>query len=93
MNIILLTSESCGVCNETKELFKKKYADELKSGEADICNLDEDEGAQQFWAENELPLTPVVVVVSDKQKIIAVLDPEGLKEEAVPAAAAAVKQA
>jgi hypothetical protein len=91
MNLILLTGNECKVCHDVEEAFKKKYADELKSGEADICNLDEDEQAQQFWFENELPLAPVVVVVSDKMKLISVLDPSDLTKEAKPAETSADK--
>lgn len=74
------------MCHEVEEVFRKRYKQELDSGEADIVNLDEEEDAQQFWMENELPLAPVMVVVSDQKKLITILDPKELLEEASPAA-------
>ena len=80
MNLVLFTGNGCEPCHEVEEAFKKRY------GEADIVNLDEEEDAQQFWMENDLPLAPVMVVVSDEKKLITILDPKGLLEEALPAA-------
>jgi glutaredoxin len=82
MNVVLLTGNDCQPCHQVEEAFKKKFKDEIESGEADIVNLDEDEQAQKVWAENDLPLAPTIIVISDKMKVISVLDPSQLLEEA-----------
>ena len=84
MNLVLFTGNECPPCTEVEEAFKKRFKAELDSGEADIVNLDEEEDAQQFWMENELPLAPTMVVVSDQKKLITILDPRELLEEKVP---------
>ena len=85
MNLVLFTGNECPPCQEVEEAFKKRYKEELDSGEADIVNLDEEEDAQQFWMENDLPLAPIMVVVSDEKKLITILDPKELLEKASPA--------
>lgn len=40
-----------------------------------MANMDEDEGAYKFWATNELPLAPVIVVTTDTGKLVTTLDP------------------
>ena len=84
MNLVLFTGNECPPCTKVEEAFKKRFKAELDSGEADIVNLDEEEDAQQFWMENELPLAPTMVVVSDQKKLITILDPGELLEEKVP---------
>lgn len=86
MNLVLFTGNDCDLCDEVKKAFQQHYKEELDSGEADIVNLDEEEDAQQFWMENDLPLAPTMVVVSDKKKVITVLDPIELLKEASPGA-------
>ncbi|GAI96914.1 unnamed protein product [marine sediment metagenome] len=86
MNLVLFTGDECDICHEVEEAFKNRFKEELDSGEADIINLDEDEVAQQFWAENELPLAPTIFIVSDEKKLITILDPMQLLKEASPAA-------
>lgn len=81
MNLVLFTGNECGVCHEVEEAFKKRYKAELDSGEADIVNLDEEEDAQQFWMEHDLPLAPTMIVVSDQKKVITILDPKDLLAE------------
>ena len=81
MNLVLFTGNECPVCHEAEEAFKKRYKEELDRGEADIVNLDEEEDAQQFWMENDLPLAPTMVVVSDQKKLITILDPKELLGE------------
>ena len=81
MNLVLFTGNECEPCTEVEEAFKKRFKEELDSGEADIVNLDEEEDAQQFWIENELPLAPIMVVVSDQKKLISILDPKELLGE------------
>lgn len=81
MNLVLFTGNDCPICVEIEEAFKKKYKEELESGEADIVNLDEEPDAQQFWMENELPLAPTMVVVADNKKLVCVLDPKELLED------------
>ncbi len=95
MKLILLTSEDCPICDEAVEKFKKNFWRELDSGEAKIVNLDQDEEAQEMFLENDLPLAPVLIVVTDKKKVISHIEVkellEGLKE-ASPATAEADKQ-
>jgi len=74
MNLVLFTGNECNICHDAEEAFKKAFKEELESGEADIVNLDEDEESQQFWMENELPVAPCMIVVSDKKKVISILD-------------------
>ena len=81
MNLVLFTGNECPVCHEIEEAFKERFKEELDSGEADIVNLDEDEESQQFWIENELPLAPTMVVVSDQKKLVTILDPKELLGE------------
>lgn len=78
MNLVLFTGNGCPPCEEVEAAFRKRYKEELDSGEADIVNLDEEEDAQQFWMENDLPLAPTMVVVSDQKKLITILDPKEL---------------
>lgn len=85
MQLVLFTGNECNVCHEVEEAFKKRYKEELDNGEADIVNLDEEEDSQQFWMENDLPVAPIMVVVSDNQKLITILDPHELLTEAQPA--------
>ena len=84
MNLVLFTGNECPICHEVEEAFKKRYKEELDSGEADIVNLDEEEDAQQFWMENNLPLAPTLVVVSDQKKLVTILDPKELLGEQTP---------
>ncbi|MBA7469513.1 hypothetical protein ES705_26274 [subsurface metagenome] len=81
MNLVLFTGNDCEPCAKVEEAFKKRFKQELDSGEADIVNLDEEEDAQQFWMENELPLAPTMVVVSDQKKLVTILDPKELLGE------------
>jgi len=87
-NIILMTSSECPPCKEAEAVFRERWAAEIASGEAIVSNIDEDEGAQEFWATHELPLAPVIVVTTDTGKLVTILDPlestEG-KKEASPA--------
>lgn len=86
MNLVLFVGNDCPPCEEVKKAFQERYKEELDSGEADIVNLDEEEDAQQFWMENDLPLAPTMVVVSDQKKVITILDPTELLKEASPGA-------
>lgn len=88
MNLVLFTGNDCPVCEEVEAKFKHLFKEELDSGEADIVNLDEEEDAQQFWMENELPLAPTLIVVSDQKRLITILDPKDLLKEARPVARA-----
>ncbi len=90
MNLVLLVGNDCPVCDDVKAAFKREYKKEIDSGEADIVNLDEDDQAQQVWMENELPLAPTMIVISDNLKVITVLDvDEFLKKANAPASPAA----
>lgn len=86
MNLVLYTANDCNICHQAEEAFRKAYKEEIAKGEAEVVNLDEDEDAQELWAENELPLAPVMIVVSDQRKVITVLDPGELVNEASTAA-------
>ncbi len=91
MKLILLTGEDCPVCEVAVEKFKKDFWRELDNGEAKIVDLDNDEAAQELWMENDLPLAPIVLLVTDKERLISHIDTKellaGLKE-ASPAAEA-----
>jgi len=95
MKLVLLTGEDCPICDEAEEKFKKNFWRELDSGEAKIVNLDQDEEAQEMFLENDLPLAPIVILVTDKNKVISHIETkdllEGLKE-ASPVAAETEKQ-
>ena len=84
MKLILLTAEDCSICEEAEEKFKKDFWRELDSGEAKIVNLDQDEEAQAMFLENDLPLAPIVLLVTDKNKVISHIEAKdiilGLKE-------------
>jgi len=95
MKLIFLTSEDCSICDEAEAQFKKAFWRELDNGEAQIVNLDQDEEAQKMFLENDLPLAPIVLLVTDNKKVISHIETkdilEGLKE-ASPAPMAADKQ-
>lgn len=91
MNLVLLVGNDCGACDEVEKAFKKEYKKELDTGEADIVNLDEDEKAQQVWMENELPLAPTMIVISDNLKVITVLDVDEFLKKANATASPAAK--
>lgn len=86
MNLVLLVGNDCPPCDEVKAAFKKEYKAELDSGEADIVNLDEDEEAQQVWMENSLPLAPTIIVISNKLKVVTVLDADEFLKKSKEAA-------
>jgi len=91
MKLILLTGEDCAICEVAVEKFKKDFWRELDTGEAKIVNLDEDEAAQEMWMENELPLAPIVLLVTDKDRVISHIDTKdllaGMKEATTAAEA------
>jgi hypothetical protein len=98
MELILFSGDDCSQCHEAEEAFKKKYKKELATGEAVIYNLDDGENAaaQRFWMTHDLPLAPVIAVVTEDEKLIAILDPEkdlDIKLPAAPPAAEGVKVA
>jgi len=96
VKLVLLTGEDCGICEEAERRFKKDFWRELDTGEARIVNLDEDEEAQKLFVENELPLAPLVILMTDRGTVISHIETsdlfEGLKE-ACPVSAEAVKAA
>lgn len=85
MKVKLYTGDDCPPCDDVEDAFRKKYQDEIAKGEAEVVNLDHDEDAQRFWTENELPVAPTIVVVSESEKVIAVLGTEELVKETPPA--------
>ncbi len=91
MNLVLLVGDDCGACEEVEAVFRHEYKKELDSGEADIVNLDRDEKAQQIWMENELPLAPTMIVISEDLKIITVLDVDEFVKKAKAQASPAAK--
>lgn len=95
MKLILLSSDDCEICDEAEEKFKKDFWRELDNGEAKIVNLDQDEEFQEVFITNELPMAPIVLIMTDRNKIVAHIDSkdffEGLKE-ASPVTAEADKQ-
>jgi len=83
VKLTLLTgnAEDCSPCSEAEAVFRERFAEEIASGEAIVANMDEDEGAYEFWATHELPLAPVIVVKTDTGKLITILDPLESTEE------------
>ena len=79
--LILLTSDDCPPCVEAESVFRKRWAEEIVSDEAIVSDIDKDEEAQEFWAVNELPTCPVIVVTTDTGKLITILDPLESTEE------------
>ena len=84
MKLVLLSSDDCSICEEAEKKFKKDFWRELDNGEAKIVNLDQDEEFQEVFITNELPLAPIVILVTDKNKVISHIEAkdllEGLKE-------------
>jgi hypothetical protein len=78
LDITLFTGNECNVCKEAEDKFKEKYAKEIETGEATIVNLDdpENEQAQKFWMKHELPYAPIIVIVTESEKLVTVLDVE-----------------
>ena len=72
--IVLLTANDCNVCEDVKRRFEEKYADELKSGEAAVYNVDENEDAKEFAAKCGLGPGPQLVVVTETEKLLTRLD-------------------
>lgn len=91
--LVLFSGKDCSICEEADKKFKKKFKDELTTGEAAIIVLDDDPDALEWWAENGLPVAPTVVLVSDSQKCLIVLDTDEVleEEEAMPAIPDAAK--
>ena len=97
MKLILLTAdkEDCNLCEEAEKQFKKAFWREIEAGEARIVDIDSDEEFQEMYLTHEdMPLAPVVLLVTDKNKVISHIETkdilEGLKE-ANPATAEADK--
>lgn len=84
MKLVLLTAEDCNICEEAVDKFKKDFWRELDNGEAKIVNLDEDEEFQEIFLENDLPLAPIVLLLTDKNRVISHIETKdillGLKE-------------
>ena len=95
MKLVLLTSEDCNICEDAEKQFTKRFWRELDNGEAKIVNLDQDEKAQELWMTHDLPLAPIVILVTDDNKVISHIEPKDLVEgikEAETAGAPADKQ-
>ena len=96
MKLIMLSTDDCSICQESELKFRETFKKEIDKGEAEVVNLDQDESMQQLWFENELPLAPTVILVTnDKKKVISNIDPEDLLEEtkeASPAVSSGSKQ-
>lgn len=82
MELILFVGNDCQPCKDVEAKFRAKFGDLLGTKEAEVVNIDESEEAQQFWLENELPLAPMMIVVSESDKVIAVLGTDDLLNEA-----------
>ena len=81
MKLILLTSDECSPCQDAEAQFKKAFWRELDTGEAKIVNLDHDEEAQELWIENNLPLAPIVILVTDKNKVVSHIETKDILED------------
>lgn len=77
--------EDCNLCAEAEKEFKKRFAEEIKNDEAMVANMDEDEGALEFWATHGLPLAPCVVVTTESGKVVAQFETGELPELDEPA--------
>jgi len=75
LTLLIGNAEDCPPCKEAEVVFRERWAEEIASGEAIVANMDEDDEAYQFWATNELPLAPVIVVSTDTGKLVTTLDP------------------
>ena len=95
MKLVFLTSEDCPICDEAEEKFKKDFWRELDNGEAKIINLDQDEDAQEMFIINDLPLAPIVLIVTDKNKLVSYIETDDFFQgltKASPVTAEADKQ-
>lgn len=93
--MLIGNAEDCPPCKEAEAVFRERWAEEIASGEAIVANMDEDDGAYEFWATHELPTAPVIIVMTDSGKLITILNPMETTEEqkkASPVATATVKQ-
>lgn len=81
MKIILLTTEDCSICADAEKGFMKEFFKEIAAGEAEIVNLDKDEKAQEMFVNNELPLAPVVIIMTAKERVIANIDATDFLED------------
>ena len=95
MKLILLTSEDCDICLEAEEKFKKDFWQEIDRGEAKIVNLDQDAEAQETFITHDLPLAPIVLLVTDKGKLVSHIEADDFFQgltKASPVTAEADKQ-
>ena len=99
MKLVLLTAdkEDCNLCEDAEKQFKKAFWKEIESGEARIVDVDSDEEFQEKYLTHEdMPLAPVVLLVTDNNKIIVHIETQdiiGDLKEASPVTAEADKAA
>lgn len=72
MQVILFVGngEDCDLCAQAEKEFRQRFKEEIKNDEAVIANMDEDEGAYEFWATHGLPLAPCVVITTESGKVV-----------------------
>jgi hypothetical protein len=88
MKLKLFITDDCSLCVDAELQIRKTLKDQVDNGEVEIVNLDQDEGAQESWIENDLPLAPIVVLMTDNGKVISTIEPDDLvsgMKEAKPA--------
>jgi hypothetical protein len=78
MEMILFTGNDCKVCEDVEAKFLEKFKPLIDSKEAQVVNLDESEEAQEWWMKNDLPLAPLIVVISENKEVVAVLETDDL---------------
>jgi len=78
VKLVLLTGEECGLCDEAVAAFNKQFGREIAHEEAEVVNLDADDAWQEKFVENDLPLAPVIVLVTNEGTIVSTVSPEDL---------------
>jgi hypothetical protein len=78
MEMLLLTHDDCDPCHDIEAKFKERFKALLDTKEAEIVNLDDNEEAMKWWAENDLPVGPVIVIMSENEEVVAVIETDKL---------------
>ena len=74
MRLVLITGEDCDICADAETKFRRQYKRELEKGEAMVTNIDEDENMQRLWMKHDYPIPPTIIVVTNENRLITVVD-------------------
>ncbi len=74
MKLVLITGEDCEVCTKAETTFRQQYKHEIEKGEAVVSDIDIDEDMQRVWMKQDLPIPPVIAIVSNEGRLITVVD-------------------